>query len=74
MFQEQKNLIDEYPTLKADEIVPTFTLFITVDNVITMYNDLKNKVKIVKELHKTFYDKDEFAICDNNENILTISC
>ena len=33
MFQEQKNLIEEYPTLKTEEIIPTFTLFITVDDV-----------------------------------------
>lgn len=73
MFQEKENLIEEYPTLKTNEIEPTFTLFITVDNVITMYNNLKDKVKIAKELHKTFYGKDEFAIFDNNGNILTIS-
>lgn len=74
MIQEQKNLIEEYSTLKTDEIVPTFTLFITVDNVLAVYNEVKNKVKIAKELHKTFYGKDEFAIFDNNGNILTISC
>lgn len=33
MFQEQKNLLEEYPTLKRDEILPTFTLFITVKDV-----------------------------------------
>ncbi len=74
MIQEQKNLIEEYSTLKTDEIVPTFTLFITVDDVSAVYNELKDRVKIAKELHKTFYGKDEFAIFDNNENILTISC
>ncbi len=74
MLQEQKNLIEEYPTLKTDKIVPTFTLFITVDDVASMYNELKDKVKIAKEIHKTFYGKDEFAIFDNNGNVLTISC
>ena len=74
MFQEQKSLIGEYPTLKTDEIVPTFTLFLTVNDVVAVYNALKGKVEIAKELHKTFYGKDEFAIFDNNGNILTISC
>ncbi len=74
MIQEQKNLIEEYSTLKTDEIVPTFTLFITVDDVSEVYNELKDRVEIAKELHKTFYGKDEFAIFDNNGNILTISC
>jgi len=74
MIQEQKNLVEEYSTLKTDEIVPTFTLFITVDDVSEVYNELKDRVEIAKELHKTFYGKDEFAIFDNNGNILTISC
>ncbi len=74
MFQEQNNLLGEYPTLKTEEIIPTFTLFVTVDDVTKMYQDLKNEVKIAKELHKTFYGKDEFAIFDNNGNVLTISC
>ncbi|MCI8965307.1 MAG: bleomycin resistance family protein, partial [Clostridia bacterium] len=71
MFQEQNNLIEEYPSLKVDNIKPTFTLFITVKDVNNVYNELKDKVKIAKELHKTFYGKDEFAIFDNNGNILT---
>ncbi len=73
MFQEQNNLEEEYPTLKVDEIKPTFTLFITVKNVNDVYLELKDKVDIAKDLHKTFYGKDEFAIFDNNGNILTIS-
>lgn len=74
MLQEQENLLSEYNTLQKGEIIPTFTLFITVDDVLKMYNELKDKVKIAKELHKTFYGKDEFAIFDNNGNILTIAC
>lgn len=74
MLQEQSSLLEEYPTLNKDEIIPTFTLFITVKNVTMLYENLKEKVKIAKALHKTFYGKDEFAIFDNNGNILTISC
>lgn len=73
MFQEQKSLIDEYPTLKNDNIIPTFTLFITVKDVLKLYEELKGKVQIAQELHKTFYGKNEFAIFDNNGNILTIA-
>ncbi len=74
MFQEKENLIEEYPTLNIRDIVPTFTLFITVDNVKALYDELEEKVQIAKELHQTFYGQDEFAIFDNNGNILTISC
>lgn len=74
MLQEQNNLMEEYPTLKTDDIKPTFTLFITVSDVAALYEELKDKAKLAKELHKTFYGKDEFAVFDNNGNILTISC
>lgn len=74
MLQEQKNLIAEYPSLKATNMISTFTLFITVQNVAKLYQELKDKVEIAKKLHQTFYGKDEFAIFDNNGNILTFSC
>lgn len=74
MFEEKNSLESEYPTLKTDRIKPTFTLFITVEDVKKVYEKLKDKVEIAKELHQTFYGKDEFAIYDNNGNILTISC
>ncbi len=74
MLQEQHNLIAEYPALNTEEIKPTFTLFITVSDVAALYEELKDKVTLAKELHKTFYGKDEFAVFDNNGNILTISC
>ena len=74
MMQDKENLIEEYPSLKLEEIKPTFTLFITVKDVEKLYNEIKEKGKIVKELHQTFYGKKEFALLDNNGNILTISC
>lgn len=74
MLQEQHNLIEEYPALSIAEIKPTFTLFITVSDVAALYEELKDKVTLAKELHKTFYGKDEFTVFDNNGNILTISC
>lgn len=73
MFQEQNNLLEEYPSLKTGEILPTFTLFITVQDVETLYKELCEKAVIAKEFHKTFYGKDEFAVFDNNGNVLTIS-
>lgn len=74
MLQDQNSLLEEYPTLKKDEIIPTFTLFITVKDVKLLYEELKEKVEIAASIHKTFYGKEEFAIFDNNGNILTISC
>lgn len=74
MFQSKQSLIEEYPTLELETIKPTFTLFITVTDVEKLYRQIKDHVMIAKELHQTFYGKLEFAIFDNNHNILTISC
>ena len=73
MFQEQENLIQEYPSLKTEEIKPTFTLFINVENIKELYQSLQNKVEIASALHQTFYGRKEFAIFDNNMNILTLA-
>ena len=73
MFQSKESLEEEYPSLQTDLIKPAFTLFITVDDVKELYEELKGNVEVVKELHQTFYGKDEFAVFDNNHNILTIS-
>lgn len=73
MLQEQKSLLGEYPTLKSDDIIPTFTLFIRVDDVMKLYEEVKGKVEIAVEPHKPFYGDVEFAMFDNNGNILTIA-
>ena len=74
MLQSKKTLIEEYESLATDTIKPSFTLYITVDDVEKQYEELRNEAALAKELHKTFYGKPEFAIFDNNGNILTISC
>lgn len=73
MFQSKESLIKEYPSLEGKDMKPMFTLFITVSDVETLYNKLKEQVPIAKELHQTFYGKLEFAIFDNQQHILTIS-
>ena len=73
MFQEQESLTSEYPTLKTNEIKPTFTLFITVQDVEKLYHELEDQVQIAQELHQTFYGRKEFAIFDLDGNILTIA-
>ncbi len=73
MIQEQQNLLEEYPSLAKEEIIPTFTLFITVDGIEKIYEELKDKVQLACDMHQTFYGRKEFAIFDNNGNILTIA-
>lgn len=73
MFQEEKNIKNEYSCLKNREISPSFTMYIKTENVKGIYETLKDKVNIVLDYHKTFYGSYEFAIEDINRYILTFS-
>jgi lactoylglutathione lyase len=73
MFQERKNIVEEYPALNSFENGGGLTFYIKVSNVEELYKVLKGKVKMVKDLHKMFYGAEEFAIEDNNGYILTFA-
>jgi uncharacterized glyoxalase superfamily protein PhnB len=73
MFQEKCNLIKEYPLLNTAKVQPSITLFITVDNFDTIFDELKHKHKILCDIHTTFYGSREFAIADNNGYVLTFT-
>ena len=73
MFQQRESLISEYPELAADKVIPNCTIYIKVDDVKKLANDVSAKVKLLKDLHKTFYGANEFAILDNNGYVLTFA-
>jgi lactoylglutathione lyase len=73
MFQEKENIKTEYPQLKKFEQGGGLTFYINVTNVQELFDSLKGKVKIAKEMHKTFYGATDFAIEDLNGYILTFS-
>ena len=73
LLQEEKSMQDEYPLLYNFAIGGTFTLNIPVTDVNAIFDRVKDKVAIVKDLHKTFYGATEFAITDNNGYVLVFS-
>lgn len=73
MFQEIENIKSEYPQLKNFEQGGGLTFYINIINVQELFDNIKGKVKIAKEMHKTFYGATDFAIEDNNGYILTFS-
>jgi lactoylglutathione lyase len=73
MFQESKNIKTEYPQLEKFQQGGGLTFYIHVTNVQQVFESVKGKVKITKEIHKTFYGATDFAIEDNNGYILTFS-
>jgi uncharacterized glyoxalase superfamily protein PhnB len=73
MLQEKSNLSKEYPILSTDKVHPSVTLYITVDNLDGLYQELKGSHKILCDIHTTFYGSKEFAIADNNGYVLTFT-
>lgn len=73
MFQEEKSIKEEYPQLGKFPQGGGLTFYIHVTDVQTLYDSLKGKVIIAKEMHKTFYGSTDFAIEDCNGYILTFS-
>jgi len=73
MFQTKSSLDEEIPYLKNSPAAGSIIIYIEVDDIKKMYNELKKEVKIIKELHKTFYGSEEFAISDCNGFVLLFS-
>lgn len=73
MLQREDSLIEEIPEFKDMKIGGTFTLFINTREVKSLYKKIKDKVEILKEMHKTFYGADEFVMKDLNGYIIYFS-
>ncbi|WP_239617985.1 VOC family protein [Cohnella mopanensis] len=73
MFQETASLEGEYPVLRNHSGVGCLSLFIKVNDLEGLFDKIKDKVEVLKPIHKTFYDVNEFAILDNNGFVLTFA-
>lgn len=74
MFQSTNSLTTEFPQLKGQSNGRPLTLWIQTENIDTYYEEIKNKVKIIKKLGITEYNgATEFVIEDNNGFILHFS-
>lgn len=73
MFQQLESLRDEYPELNDHSEKMAATFYIKLQNKNSLYEKMKDTKYLVKELHTTPYGAEEFALCDNNGFILTIT-
>lgn len=73
MFQEKESLSEDLPIFKDFKIGASLTLYFEVNNIGEMYENLKDKVTVVKELHTTWYGMQEFYVKDCNGYILGFS-
>lgn len=73
MFQTRESLADEYPALLESPTGTGLTLFVTIDDVKAMRERVEGKAELSKDLHRTFYGMEEFALCDPNGLIITFA-
>lgn len=73
MLENREALIEEYPSLQTDRVVASLSLFIKVADIQTLYETVRKKTKILKEMNKTFYGSLEFAIEDPDGTVITFA-
>jgi uncharacterized glyoxalase superfamily protein PhnB len=72
MFQTFESLGDELPTISRQD-GGSLLLYIQIKGIRKFHEQIKDKVKIIKGLEKTFYGATEFSILDINGYILTFA-
>jgi uncharacterized glyoxalase superfamily protein PhnB len=66
MFQTKKSLGDELADMKEMPVGGSLTFYVDVKNIKNLYEQLKGKADIKKNLHDTFYGMKEFVLRDCN--------
>ncbi|MFI5160742.1 MAG: VOC family protein [Sphingobacteriales bacterium] len=72
MFQTYDSLADDLPEISRKD-GSSLLLYITLKNIREFFEKIKDKVKVLKGLEKTFYGATEFSILDNNNYVLTFA-
>ncbi len=72
MFQTFASLGDELPTVSRKD-GGSLLFYIKLKNILAFFDEIKDKVTVVKGIEKTFYGATEFSILDNNNYLLTFA-
>jgi uncharacterized glyoxalase superfamily protein PhnB len=72
MFQTFESLGNELPTISRQN-GGSLLLYIKTTEIKNFFDKIKDNVKVIKELEKTFYGATEFSIEDNNGYLLTFA-
>lgn len=72
MFQTFESLADDLPQINRTD-GGSLLLYINLTNIQSFFEEIKDKVTVLKGLEKTFYGATEFSILDNNNYVLTFA-
>jgi lactoylglutathione lyase len=73
MFQSRESLSENVPALTGSPIGASQTFYIEVTGINDLYEQIRDKVEIVVDLHTTFYGTQEVYFRDINGYILSFS-
>jgi uncharacterized glyoxalase superfamily protein PhnB len=72
MFQTFESLGNDLPHISRTD-GGSLLLYIKLKGIRAFYDDIKDKVKVIKGLEKTFYGATEFSVVDVNNYVLTFA-
>lgn len=72
MFQTFESLADDLPEISRTN-GGSLLLYIDVKDIKGFFEEIKDKVTVLKGLETTFYGATEFSILDNNGYVLTFA-
>jgi len=72
MFQTFASLGDELPAINRTD-GGSLLFYIKLKGICKFFEEIKDKVTVLKGLEKTFYGATEFSIKDNNGYVLTFA-
>ena len=72
MFQTYESLAEALPEIHRTD-GGSLLLYINLKGITSFFEQLKDKVTVLKGLEKTFYGATEFSIKDNNGYVLTFA-
>jgi len=73
MLQSQESLSQDLPALKRQPGGGFVSLYIRVTDARELYENIRRKATILKDLHTTFYGTEEFYVLDCNGYVLTFA-
>lgn len=73
MLQARSSFEKEQSSIRGQKIGASITFHINVSEVKPLYESVKDKVRIVEELHKTWYGDTTFTMTDCNGYLLTFA-
>ena len=72
MFQTFESLAGDLPDISRTD-GSSLLLYISLKNIHQFFEDIKDKVPVLKGLETTFYGATEFSVKDNNGYVLTFA-